>query len=295
MPRSVLHRLVISAVLAATLGGLAPPAAAATRPTAAIAAALTKGEVFTAAAAQHRAKKLFFLVRLPALAQLQTGAQAPGTLTPGSLDADLYTATLGHWWRTSGSVATVTAWLDKHPPVGFTVYGTGSGSGRETLLFKPISTKAGCCSTLEATIGRLGKGASISVAAFVQWQARRVPAEHVPASATTALLEVGSDPTQTVPSLPNTSVEVTGAALLPLVSTLNQLAATREVPLPCPYTPNWSKATFRYGGTVVVFASPSACPYVEVTVAGKVSQTLRGNITNLVAATLGVTPVPSAA
>ena len=89
-------------------------------------------------------------------------------------------------------------------------------------------------------------------------------------------------------------MEISGDALLPLVTTLNQLQATREEPLPCPYTPNWSKATFRYGGRVVSFASPSACPYVEVTVNHSPSQTLSGNITDLVAQILGVTAVPHA-
>ena len=147
---------------------------------------------------------------------------------------------------------------------------------------------------LEATISKHGKRTALSMAAFVQWQPRRLAIEHIPTSATEALLEVGSDPTQAVPSFPNTSVEVSGAALAPLITTLNHARATRELPLPCPYTPNWSKATFRYGGHVVVFASPSACPYVEVTVGGKEGQTLSGNITDLVASILGVTAVPPA-
>ena len=294
MRRSVVHRLVVTSVMAAVLGGIATPAVAATKPTKALAAALTKGEVFTAAAAHHRAKKLFFLVRLPAGAQLQKGSQAPDTPAPDSLDADLFTATLGHWWLTTGSVAAVAKWLVKHPPVGFSVYASGSEQGSSSLVYQPTSPKAGCCSTLEATVSKQGKNTGISVAAFVQWQARRTAAEHIPASATEALLEVGSDPTQTVPSFPNTSVEVSGAALRPLITTLNQLSATRVLRLPCPYTPNWSKATFRYGGHVVVFASPSACPYVEVTIGGRTGPTLSGNITDLVASILGVTALPPA-
>src|SRR4051794_9529552 len=104
MRRGVVHRLVVSTVMAATLAGLAAPAAASTKPTKALAAALTKGEVYTPAAAQHRVKKLFFLVRLPALAQLQKGTQAPGAPSPDTLDADLFTANLGHWWLAGGTV-----------------------------------------------------------------------------------------------------------------------------------------------------------------------------------------------
>src|SRR4051794_9841544 len=104
MRRSVIHQLVVTTVMAATLAGLAAPAAASTKPTKALAAALTKGEVYKPVAAQHRAKKLFFLVRLPARAQLQKGTQAPEAPSPDTLDADLFTASVGHWWLTSGTV-----------------------------------------------------------------------------------------------------------------------------------------------------------------------------------------------
>ncbi|BEP13617.1 hypothetical protein acdb102_19280 [Acidothermaceae bacterium B102] len=294
MRRTAIHRLVVAVAMTATLGGLAAPAQAAPRPTKATAAALVRGEVFTQAAAAHRARKMFALVRVPTRAVLRQGVAAPGNPTPDSLDADLYTAIVGHWWLTPDSAAAIAKWVVKHPPIGFVVYGSGTDGGRKTLLFKPISHAAGCCTTIDVTVSHVGKGTGISIAAFVQWQPRRVPAERVPATTTTALLEVGSDTTQTMPSFPNTSVQVSGDALLPLVTTLNQLTATREEPLPCPYTPNWSKATFRYGDHVVLFASPSACPYVEVTVNGNPSQTLSGNITDLVAQILGVTAVPHA-
>ena len=295
MRRTAIHRLVVAVAMTATLGGLAAPAQAAPRPTKATAAALVKGEVYTAAAAAHRARKMFALVRTPARAVLKKGVVAPRDPTPDILDADLHTAIVGHWWLTPDAAAAVTAWVVKHPPIGFVSYGSSTASGRRTLYFQPISAAAGCCTTVDVTISKVGTGTGISVAAFVQWQPRRVTAEHIPATTTTALLEVGSDTTQTMPSFPNTSVQISGPALRPLETTLNQLRATREAPLPCPYTPNWSKATFRYGGHVVIFASPSACPYVEVTVNGKPSQTLSGNITDLVAQILGVTAVPPAA
>ena len=221
MRRTAIHRLVVTAVMAATLGGYAAPAVAVTQPTAAKAAALVKGEVYTYAAATHRAKQLFSLVRVPALAVLEKGMVAPGTPTPDSLDADLYTATIGHWWLTRGSRTAVAAWLVKHPPVGFSLYASGSSNGSKTLLFQPVSTKTGCC-TLEATIDLAGKHTAVNMAAFVQWQPLRARAEHIPVSTTQALLEVGSDPTQTIPSFPNTSVTVSGAALVPLITTLNE-------------------------------------------------------------------------
>ncbi len=288
------HRLTMVVVTTVALGGLATPAQATVRPTPAVAASLVEGEVHTPAAATHRAGKLFFLVRVPAKAVLETGVQAPGAPTPDDLDPDPYTSAVGHYWLTPGSVATVAAWVAKHPPVGFAENSVGSATGQETLLFQPISATAGCCTTFAITVSTARRQTAISVATFVQWQPRRAKVEHVPATTTAALLEVGSDPTQALPSFPNTSVDVTGTALLPLTATLNQLVATREVPLPCPYTPNWSKATFGYGGHTVEFASPSACPYVEVMVDGRPSQTLSGNITALVAQILGVTAVPSA-
>jgi hypothetical protein len=295
MRRITVQRLAVPLLLTALIYGYEAPAALATAPpTKAKAAAIVKGEVFSVPAATRRVARILTLVRIPARAVPELGESAPLTPTPDSIDADIYTVDDGHWWFVPGSVATVATWVARHVPVGFVQYGSGRSPSQRSLEFAPVSKAAGCCSTIEVTVGRSGKRTTLSVAVFVQWQPRRAAIEKIPVTVDTALLEVGSDPTQAMPSLPDTSVQVTGAALAPVITTLNHLAATRAEPLPCPYSPNWSKVTFRYAAHTVLFASPSACPFVEVTVNGSPSTTLSGNITDLIAQVLGVTPVPPA-
>ena len=104
MRRSVLHRLVVTTVMAAVLGGLATPAVAATRADQGARRGADQGRGVHARCRPPPGQEALFLVRLPAGAQLQTGSQAPDTPSPDTLDADLFTATLGHWWLTTGSV-----------------------------------------------------------------------------------------------------------------------------------------------------------------------------------------------
>ena len=292
MRRTAIQRLGVLVTMVVTLGAYSTPALATERPTNAQAAAIVKGMVYTPAAAKHRVAKVFTLVRVPVAAVAEAGITAPGSPAPDSLDADLYTKDDGHWWRVPGTRTTMLAWVRKHPPIGFKDLGTSTASGTTTTLFGPASTKAGCCTSIELTVGHAAGHTTLSAAVFVEWQPSRTAVEHIPATVTHALLEVGSDVTQAQPSYPNTSLEVSVPALTPVITTLNHLAATRPEPIPCPYTPNWSKATFRYAGHVVLFASPSACPYVEVTVDGTPSTWLSGNITTLIAQVLGVTATP---
>jgi hypothetical protein len=291
MHRTTLTRLVVVLMLATFAGYDVPAALAGQPPTKAQAAVIVKGDVYSPAAAKKRAGKLLTLVRLPTGATLHPGTRPAHGPTPGSLDADIYTSYAAHWWTAPGTVATVTTWISQHPPIGFRPSGAGLGPTGKVVLFAPVSASAGCCATIDVTVAKHAGGVAITVDGFVQWQLRRTAAETVPDTVTTALLAVGSAPSSPLPSLPDAQAQVSGSALKPLTTLLNRLPATHAEPLPCPYSPNWSTATFRYGSHVVLFSSPDACPYVEVTVDGDAAPTLAGNMTDLVATALGVQPV----
>jgi hypothetical protein len=262
--------------------------------------------VHSPAAAAAQADADLALVVLPAGALPHAGS--PNSRLDNPAQSVAVGSLVDHnlWWTAPGTMAGFLAFLQAHPPQGFTHDMTGSG-GTDQVTTWGYNRNGSQDETLLVSVIRDGDHVDVRADAQVIWTPDKTSAEIIPPTLTSATFDYkgpmahsfGSDTTTPKPA--HAHRVLTGTVLRRVAAAVNALQTEPAgAEYSCP-ADNGEAGKIRafYGGQHVTFdLSFTGCAFlVEVMADGAVQPELGGNTQQLIAdlyATIGVrfTPIP---
>jgi hypothetical protein len=217
------------------------------------------------ALATKTAAELVGEVQLPSDARPQVTAPASGltqppttTMSPNEIDS-------ARWFTVSGTVDSVVAYAQAHPPKGLVANGSGSGSdGSAEVSFEGQPTVDYDGPSVDVEAIPAGSGVAVRVDAQVVWLPVRTAAEFVPSTVTGA--------TAVRTGATNATVQVSSTEARSLARLIDALATRAPGERHCPSISYTTAITFEGAGPSVF--TVDGCGGVTVTAAGVAQPTL---------------------
>ena len=256
-----------------------------------------------AAAAQADAD--LALIQLPAGAVLLSGSPNSLLDQPAEMPGVSSIVDHNHWWTVPGTRDSVLAYVNAHPPQGFT--GSLSMSGSSPVVTYGFGRDgSGFDETLLVSAAQDGDHVDVRADAQVIWTPSKTAAETIPPTVLTATFDYkGPFPgsyqdDSTTPKPAHAHRVLTGKVLRRIAAELNALQTLPEgFVSSCPSDDGeLGKIRAVYGGRHLTFVVPfQGCRFVNVSADGQDQPTLAGDtekLLNDLYATIGVrlTPIP---
>jgi hypothetical protein len=198
------------------------------------------------------------------------------------------------FWTAPGTVDAAIAYLQRHPPAGFRLNGSGSAGGPGVPANGELDFQAGKYSSLLYNVVADHGGVAVRADAQVLWAPARSPADTVPTSVNSVDVVVVRQNSLTHQGAPTVQRTLTGVAAQSLSDIVNRLPrAVPVVHISCPAmlggTKWYDRLVFHSSGaTVVVVDDMTGCPTIEFTAGHRKPILLAGDLNKAVLHALGL-------